>query len=82
MREIGKLDDLQFLAVNGVAVTDAGVVELRKLKLRSLSMPDTSVTGKELSRLTCRGSLEMLNLNNTRFDDAGAAELVGFELLR
>ena len=73
---LGQLDDLEFLSVNGTAVTDAGLAHIKDLKqLRNLEIGDTKVTDRGLLHLNGMTKLSLLYLNGSKVTDTGVLDL-------
>jgi hypothetical protein len=71
------LSSLEDLGLRGTRVTDAGLADLKGLKLRALWLDDTQVTDAGLAHLSGLTTLEFLSLKKTPVTDAGLAQLSG-----
>jgi hypothetical protein len=63
------------LILNGPAITDTGLANLKGLSLRILTLRKTQVSDAELNHLTTITGLEALGLNGAKVTAAGVAEL-------
>jgi hypothetical protein len=79
MTEVGKLDRLRELDLNGCErVTDAGLAHLRGLsRLRKLKLMDSGIKGPGLVNLEGMAELRELELHNIPVTDADMAHLSG-----
>ena len=84
LRHVGRMEHLEILSARDFLITDAGLLELARLgRLRVLDLSTTSVEGKVLTRLSCKDTLEELNLWGVfSFTDEGLLQLRHFRKLK
>jgi hypothetical protein len=76
MMQVGRLTHLKQLHRPGLAVTDAGLAHLRRLKkLELLSLKNTRATDAGLAHLKGLEGLKWLRIAGTRVTDAGVRDL-------
>lgn len=76
LRHLGRLRDLQCLALEETRITDAGLCHLRDLKnLSELKLMDTAVGDEGLKHVGELTQLSVLNLDNTFVTSAGLSHL-------
>jgi hypothetical protein len=83
LKEVAKLNQLQWLALYRSKVTDAGLRHLTGLtKLRRLGLHDTQVSDEGMKEVARLKQLQYLGLGATQVGDAGLKKLSGLKQLR
>ena len=82
LKELAKLEKLEYLDLNDTKITDAGLKEVAKLqKLKELNLYNNQITDAGLKELAKLQKLEWLNLSSTQVTDAGLKELAKLQKL-
>ncbi|MSR58181.1 MAG: hypothetical protein EXS05_10955 [Planctomycetaceae bacterium] len=82
LASLASCDALSVLTLNDTSVTDAGIVQIRKLnEIKSLRLDRTRVTGACIKSLSHLPQLEYLTLCDVPIDDDDLAALVSFPAL-
>ena len=76
LKEVAKLQQLEWLILGDTKITDVGLKEVAKLqKLESVSLNNTPITDASLKEVAKLQKLERLYLRDTQVTEAGVAEL-------
>ena len=82
LRLLGKLIELRTLNLHRTGISDAGVLHLQGLRLKTLTIGDTQISNAGLQALTKLNQLELIGLHGTLVNDAGLKHLKAFSRLK